>query len=92
MKKLKILLILVFGLSTISLTSCGWKPSEEEIKTLEETRSAALAAEKKLAEKKAERQELESKVRAKKAELEKIKADKAAVDNHIEMSQQESAE
>ena len=82
MNKLKILLVLLFGVATIS--SCGWKPSEQEIKQLEETKAAALSAEKTLADKKAERQELEAKVAAKKAELEKVKADKENVQKHVE--------
>ncbi len=83
MKSLRIFLILLFGVSTISITSCGWKPSDKEIKQLEETKSAALSAEKTLADKKAERQDLENKVRAKKAELEKVQKDKQNVQNHV---------
>ncbi len=79
MRTFKLFLVLLFGVSTISLTSCGWKPSEEEIKQLEETKAAALSAEKTLADKKAERQELEAKVKAKQAELEKVKKDKENV-------------
>jgi len=89
MKQFKLFLILLFGVTTISLTSCAWKPSDEEVKQLEETKSAALSAEKTLADKKVERQALESKVRAKKAELEKIKADKASVQQHVEQAKAE---
>jgi len=87
MNKLKVLLVLLFGASTILVTSCGWKPSDQEIKQLEETKSAALSAEKTLADKKAERQGLEAKVSAKKAELEKVKADKESVQKHVEAGQ-----
>ena len=80
MNKLRVLLAILFGIATISLTSCGWKASEEEKQQLEETRDAALSAEKSLADKKTERQEVEAKVAAKKAELEKVKADKANVE------------
>lgn len=79
-KSVTMLIILLFGLSTISLTGCGWKPSEEDIKQLEETKSAALAAEKKLQETKAEREDLEKKVEAKKAELEKLETDRDKVE------------
>ena len=51
---IKLLVLSVFLILAFSLTSCGWKPSEEEIQTLEETRSAALAAEKSHQDKKAE--------------------------------------
>jgi len=79
MKSFKIFLILLFGVASISLTSCGWKPSEEEVKQLEETREAALSAEKSLADKKIETKEWEAKVAAKKAELAKVTADKESV-------------
>ncbi len=88
MKAIKVFLLILFGLSTITVTSCGWKPSEEDIKQLEETKSAALSAEKTLADKKAEKQELEAKLRAKKAELEKVKKDKENVQKHVESQQQ----
>lgn len=84
MNKLKVLLVILFGVATISVTSCGWKPSDQEIKQLEETKAAALSAEKTLADKKTERQELEAKVAAKKAELEKVKTDKENVQKHAE--------
>lgn len=75
----KILSFVVLLLFTLSITSCGWKAGEEDIKALEETKSAALAAEKTLSDKKAESQDLSKQVEAKKAELEKIKADKEKV-------------
>ncbi len=77
---IKLLVISLFLIIGLSLTSCGWKPSEEEIQTLEETRSAALDAEKTQQEKKAEANDLQSQVDRKKAELEKAKAEKAKVD------------
>lgn len=90
MKKLKkllhMMLVLIFGAATITITSCAWHPSEEEIKALEETKAAALSAEKTQADKKVELQDLERKLAAKKAELEKVKADKAKVQQHVEQS------
>ncbi|MBD3225990.1 MAG: hypothetical protein GF313_14780 [Caldithrix sp.] len=88
-KTISLFIILLFSVSTLSLSGCKWHPSEEEINNLEETRAAALAAEKELSEKKAERQELEEKVAAKKAELEKIQADRDAVKNYVEESEEE---
>lgn len=81
MKKFKIVLIAVASIAMLSLSSCKWKPSEEQIKTLEETKAAALSAEKTLAQKKTERQGWEKKVAAKKAELQKVQADKESVQN-----------
>lgn len=78
-KTMCLLLIVLFSISMLSITGCGWKASEEDIKALEETKDAALAAEKSLEDKKAERMDLEKKVAAKKAELEKVKADKEKV-------------
>jgi multidrug resistance efflux pump len=86
-KTLSLLIIVLFSVSMLTVTGCGWKPSEEDIKALEETKAAALAAEKTLEEKKAERMDLEKKVQAKKAELEKAKADKEKVKMHVEEQQ-----
>ena len=85
-KSLHMMLVLIFGAAIITVTSCTWHPSEEEVKALEETKAAALSAEKTQADKKTERQELERKLAAKKAELEKVKADKAKVQQHVEQS------
>ncbi len=91
-RSISLLIILLFSVSTLSLTGCKWHPSEEEINQLEETRSAALAAEKELENKKDERQDLEEKVEAKKKELEKIKADRDAVKSYVEESETEDDE
>ena len=89
----KILTLAVLLLFILSITSCGWKAGEEDIKQLEETKAAALAAEKSLSEKTAERQDLEKQATVKKAELEKIKADKEKVLKRVaEMKAAESAE
>ncbi len=81
MSKLRIFMLAVISVAMLTLTSCKWKPSEEQIKTLEETKAAALSAEETLQKKKAERQEWEKKVAAKKAELEKLQKDKESVQN-----------
>ncbi|MBN2424683.1 MAG: hypothetical protein JXR46_00715 [Calditrichaceae bacterium] len=75
----KLLSFVVLLLFTLSISSCGWKAGEEDIKLLEEAKAAALAAEKSLADKKAERQGVEKQVEAKQAELAKIQADKEKV-------------
>ena len=81
MKKFKIVMIVFASIAMLSLSSCKWKPSEEQVKTLEETKAAALSAEKTLAQKKTERQDWEKKVAAKKTELQKLQADKDSVKN-----------
>jgi hypothetical protein len=61
------------------LAGCTWHPGEEEIQALEETKTAALAAEKTCSDKKQERKDLEAKFEAKKAELAKVQAEKEKV-------------
>ncbi len=80
-KILGIGLVLIAGLS---VSSCGWHADEEEIRTLEETRSAALDAEKTYQDKKAEADDLQRQVDAKKAELQRVKAEKEKVTKAIE--------
>jgi predicted exporter len=89
-KTISLLLIVLFSISMLSITGCGWKASEEDIKALEETKEAALAAEKSLEEKTSERMELEKKVAAKKAELEKVTADKEKVKMKVAEAQAET--
>ena len=88
MKKLKklinLMVILLFGVSTLMVTSCGWNASEDDIKMLEETKSAALSAETTLADKKSENQKLQSDAKSKEAEFKKIQADKAKVQKKVE--------
>ena len=78
-KSMSSLLILAFSAGALSLTSCTTHPNEEEIKALEETKAATMAAEKELADKKAEREKVEAKVAALNAELAKVKSDKDKV-------------
>ena len=84
-KYAKISLIAVLTLAF--LIGCTWHPGEEEIKALEETKTAALAAEKTLADKKQERKDLEAKLEAKKAELAKVKAEKEKVMQKLQQKQ-----
>lgn len=77
---IRLLLISIFLILGLSLTSCGWKPSEEEIQSLEETRTAALDAERTQQEKKAEADDLQNQVDSKKAELEKVITEKSKVE------------
>ena len=66
----------LFG-SLTTLTGCGpKKPNQEELGKLEESRAAAEAAEKKLANLKAERMGLEQELEKKKEELRKTQEDR----------------
>ena len=78
--KVSIMAVLVVAF----LAGCTWHPGEEEIQALEETKAAALAAEKTLADKKAERKDLEAKLEAKKTELAKVQQEKAKVMQKLE--------
>ena len=69
---------------------CASHPDEEQIQMLEETKSAALAAEQTLAQKKQEASELAAKCEAKKAELEKVKKEKESVMKKLEEKQAEN--
>jgi septal ring factor EnvC (AmiA/AmiB activator) len=81
--KISIMAVLVVAF----LAGCTWHPGEEDIQALEETKTAALAAEKTLADKKAERKDLEAKLAAKKAELTKVSAEKVKVMQKLEQQQ-----
>ncbi len=82
--------MLAFVLS-FAVSSCGWHPSDEEIRTLEETRSAALDAEKTLQQKKSDTADLQQQVDQKKAELQKAKAELEKVKNAVAAKAQSEA-
>lgn len=81
--KISVMAILVL----MFLVACSSHPDEEQIQALEETKAAALAAEKTLADKKQERKDLESQLEAKKTELAKVKAEKEKVMQKLEQNQ-----
>jgi peptidoglycan hydrolase CwlO-like protein len=78
MQKITLLTILFFTGLMLS-TGCTKKPSQEELGKLSEARMAVEAAEKKLAELKAERTQLETELEAKKEELKKAEEQRDAV-------------
>lgn len=93
MKKLiSVLVMLTFCAATLFVSSCTSHPNEEQIQALEESRSAALAAEKDCSDKKSERQGEEAKVNAKKAELEKVLAEKDKVSQGVEARKAEATQ
>ena len=84
LKKAKNLLAIVAISSALLLSvGCGWKPSEEQINQMEETRAAALSAEQKVEELKQQKARLEGQQNAKQQELDKVKADKAATEERV---------
>jgi septal ring factor EnvC (AmiA/AmiB activator) len=82
-KLLSIGLIAIFSLSLLTATGCSRHPNEEQIRAMEEARSACLAAEQKLNEVQRERGSLESQLQAKKAELDKTQKEKAHVEQGL---------
>jgi septal ring factor EnvC (AmiA/AmiB activator) len=79
MKKKLSLLVLFLGMALLVSTGCTKKPSPDELNKLTEARQAAEAAEKKLADLKAERTQLEATLEAKKEELKKAEAERDSI-------------
>jgi septal ring factor EnvC (AmiA/AmiB activator) len=63
----------------LSLAACSKHPSEEQLRALEATKKAALAAEDMLAQKRRERDNLQRQLEQKKADLQKAENEKQAV-------------
>ncbi|UCF63812.1 MAG: hypothetical protein JSW33_14805 [bacterium] len=82
-KLLSIGLVAIFSLSLLTATGCSRHPNDEQIRAMEEARSACLAAEQKLNEVQRERAGLESQLQAKKAELDKAQKEKAHVEQGL---------
>jgi peptidoglycan hydrolase CwlO-like protein len=82
-KLLSIALVAIFSLSLLTATGCSRHPNDEQIRAMEEARSACLAAEQKLNEVQRERSGLESQLQAKKAELDKAQKEKAHVEQGL---------
>ena len=76
-------LVAIFSLSLLTATGCSRHPNEEQIRAMEEARSACLAAEQKLNEVQRERGSLESQLQAKKAELDKTQKEKVHVEQGL---------
>lgn len=76
--------VLVASLLAISLFSCSWKPSEQEIKAMEDERAAALKAEGTVSKKEAELKALKEKHARAKAKADKAFAELERVTKEIE--------
>jgi Tfp pilus assembly protein PilN len=63
----------------VILTGCSRTPNEKQMKALEETQSAATAAEDKVAQLEKENAELKAKLAQKQQELKNVQAEKAEV-------------
>jgi|SaaInl7_200m_RNA_FD_contig_81_188815_length_1321_multi_4_in_0_out_0_1 outer membrane murein-binding lipoprotein Lpp len=83
-KAVSLVALLAFLLGTMALTGCTKYANEDQLKVLDETKAAALAAEKKVQDLQAEKSTLERERDAKKAELEKVKREKAAVKSRLD--------
>ncbi len=64
---------------TLTLTACSKHPNEEQLRALDETKKAAVAAEELLAQKRSERDNLQRQLDQKKAEMQKVLNEKTAV-------------
>ena len=69
LKRISIMMIVSVAAAGLMVAGCTKKPSQEEMTRLEEARSAAESAEKKLDELRQERQSLEQKLSGKETEL-----------------------
>ncbi len=88
-KGVALLLAASMALSLLLSTGCARHPNEEQIRVLEETRAAALAAEKQLEEKRQERMRLEKQLEEKKQMLEKAKKERDEVKQRVEATKSE---
>jgi len=74
--------MLVFGMG-FSMAGCTKKPSTQDVSKLEESRSAAEGAEKKLAELKQERLKLEQDLQNKQSDLQKNEQERDSLKNQV---------
>ena len=80
--KAVVLVAIVTAFFIIS-TGCSSHPNEEQIRAMEEARSAALAAEQKLADKRQECDQLENQLAQKKQELETVKQEREDIKERL---------
>ena len=80
----KVILVLVVGGALTLSFSCTKHPNDEQIRVMEETRSAALSAEQKLEETKQQCNDLEKELAQKQQRAQKAKDQKAAVEQRVQ--------
>jgi septal ring factor EnvC (AmiA/AmiB activator) len=79
-----VVLVSIVAAFFIISTGCSRHPNEEQIRAMEEARSAALAAEQKLADKRQECNQLENQLADKKKELEAVKQEREDIKKRLE--------
>jgi len=72
----------IMGLSLLTM-ACSSGPSDQQLKTLNETRQAAEAAEKQVQELQQQKQDLQAELDSKKQDLERAQAEKARVQQAV---------
>jgi peptidoglycan hydrolase CwlO-like protein len=88
--RLLTLILVSFSLLLLPLiTGCSKRPSDEELSKLEEAKMAALAAEKEVEAKKAERTDLEKELEKMQKELNDLKAERDEVKECVKSKQWE---
>lgn len=78
-----VILVASVSLFFVISTGCSRHPNEEQIRVMEEARSAALAAEQKLADKRQECNDLESQLAQKKKDLEAAKQEREDIKQRL---------
>lgn len=80
----KAIFVLAVGAALMLSFSCTKHPNEEQIRAMEETRSAALSAEQKVEDQRQQCNKLESDLAKKQQEVQKAKDEKAAVQQRLQ--------
>ncbi|MFZ0389294.1 MAG: hypothetical protein WAN36_02460 [Calditrichia bacterium] len=88
-KFVSLLFIAAFSLSLLLSTGCSRHPNDEQIRAMEEARSACLSAEQKLKDLQQQRSQLENDLSQKKAELEELQGEKEKVQQGLDNWQEE---
>jgi len=76
---ISLLILVLFLVGMLSSTGCTKYASEDQLKALEDAKNAALSAERRVEELKAEKAQLEKDIAAKRQELRKLTRDRDAV-------------
>ncbi|MEL6820183.1 MAG: hypothetical protein AAFP70_00380 [Calditrichota bacterium] len=78
-KKMNTVVIALAAAALFLTSACSSHPNEEQIRAMEEARSAALSAEQKVADCNSEKSALDNKLSSTQAELQRVKDEKAAM-------------